>query len=380
MLSASARAHAQAAMHYQRPVVAIDGFLDADLNADEIARATLEDGQFSLEVLEVVSKRSCSGDLLAYGSGFEAHPELLERLQASVRVLGNTPDIVRLCADPAQLSDRLAKLGVAGPETRSQQPDRLEGWLAKKKGRSGGCHVHPASRAPNRPDSYCWQRQCAGKPHSALFLAGGREVQVVGISELLPSGRADTPYAWSGAIGPIEVLPKVFEQVQWAAQILARDLDLLGLCGIDFIVDSKTEVQFVDLNPRLVATCELYADCFVSDYMSAHIETCLTGNPDGHLAPASGRGESVRGMQVVYAPYPIAGAENREWPTGTADLPEAKASIETGQPLCTVRGHYRDAGEAHAGLQDLNHQILTLLKPDSLHPIPSGCLAHEVAH
>ncbi len=367
-------------MHRQRPVVAVDGFLDADLNADEVAQATLEDGQFPLEILEIVSKRSRPGDLLAYGSGFEAHPELLERLQASAQVLGNAPDIIRLCADPVRLSDRFAKLGIAGPETRSQLPDSLKGWLVKKEGRSGGCHVHPASRTPDSPSSCYWQRQCAGTPHSALFLAGGRKAQVVGISELLPSGKADAPYAWSGAIGPIKVLPKVFKQVQWVAQILARDLDLLGLCGIDFIVDSKKEVQVVDLNPRLVATCELYADCFISDYMSAHIETCLTGNPDGHLAPASERGQNVRGMQVIYAPCPVAGAENWAWPAGTADLPNAKTSIDAGQPLCSVRGHYRDADEAHVGLQNLSHRILTLLNPDSLHSISSGCLAHEVAH
>ena len=367
-------------MRRRRPVVAIDGFLDADLNADEAVQAALEDGQFSSEILEVVSERSRPGDLLAYGSGFEAHPELLGRLQASVRVLGNAPGIVRLCADPVQLSERFATLGLAGPETRSERPDRLEGWLVKQKGRSGGCHVQPASRVPSGSDSPCWQRQCAGKPHSALFLAGGKETRIVGISELLSSGRADAPHAWGGAIGPVEVLPEVFGQVQWAAQVLARDLDLTGLCGIDFIIDSKKEIQIVDLNPRLVATCELYADRFASDYMSAHVETCLAGNPDGHLIPASGRGGGVRGIQVVYAPCPIAGVEGWKWPDGTADLPDPGTRIGAGQPLCTVRGRFRHAGEARAGMQDLRRQVLAQLQPDSLHSFPSGSLAHEVAH
>ena len=367
-------------MRCQRPVVAIDGFLDADLNADEMIRANLEDDQFSLEILEIVCQRSQPGDLLAYGSGFESHPELLDRLQSCVRVLGNSPGTVRLCADPVQLSNRLEKLGISGPETRSQRPSALEGWLVKQKGQAGGGHVQPASRFQDTSNSFCWQRQCTGKPYSALFLATGEVAHVIGISQLLPSGRTDAPYAWSGAIGPIKALPEVFEQVQWAAQTLASDLDLLGLCGIDFIVDSKKEMQLVDLNPRLVATCELYADRFASDYMSAHIETCLTGNPNEHLAPASERGEGVRGIQVVYAPCPIAGMENWKWPDGAADLPDAKASIDAGQPLCTVRGHYRDADEARASLQDLSHQVLACLQPDAIHPFSPGSPAHEVAY
>lgn len=367
-------------MRRHRPVVAVDGFLDADLDADEAVGTTLEDGQFSPEILEIVSRRAHPEDRLAYGSGFEAHPELLERLQASVRVLGNAPDVVRLCADPVRLSERFAKLGLTGPETRSRKPDCPEGWLVKQKGRSGGFHVQPAPRVPDSPESCCWQRQCLGEPHSALFLAGGGKARIVGISRLLASAQTDAPYVWSGAIGPIQVLPEVFKQVQWAAQALARDLDLLGLCGIDLIVDSKKEVQVVDLNPRLVATCELYADRFVSDYMSAHIETCLAENPDGHLIPASGQGEGVRGMQILYAPHPVTVAENWKWPDETADLPSAGAGIGAGQPLCTVRGRFPDVDETRIGLQDLCHQVLANLQSDSLSPFSSGRLAHEVAH
>ena len=365
-------------MRRQRPIVAIDGFLDADLDADKAIRTTLENGQFSLEILEILSRESHTGDLLAYGSGFEDRPELLEQLQDSVRILGNVPDIVRLCADPVRLSEHFPELGLACPETRNQRPNRPEGWLVKQKGRSGGCHVQPASRVAGSSNSLYWQRQCIGKPHSALFLAGGREAQVVGVSELLASGKADAPYAWSGAIGPIEVLPEVFEQVQWAAQALARDLGLLGLCGIDFIVDSKKEMRVVDLNPRLVATCELYADCFVADYMSAHVETCLTGDPGGNLIPAAERRKGMRGMQVLYAPCPVTDTENWKWPKETADLPAARISIDAGQPLCTVRGHYRNADEARAGLQDLSRQVLANLHPDSLFSSSSGNLAHEI--
>lgn len=376
LLSASARAHAQAALHRQRPVVAVDGFLDADLAADEVVRTHLEDGQFTSEVLGIVSRLSHSGDRLAYGSGFEADPGLLDQLRMHVQVLGNSPDVVHLCADPVRLSERFLELGISGPEIHSERPENLEGWLVKRKGRSGGGHVHPASRVAEETEDDCWQRQCAGESYSALFLAGEGRAHIVGVSRLLPSGRMDAPHVWSGAVGPVEVLPEVFEQVQWTVQTLTRGLNLLGICGIDFIVDSEHRIQVVDLNPRLVATCELYADRFSSDYMSAHLETCLTGCPDGRLIPGASKEETVRGLKVVYAPRPIGDASALIWPDGTADLPRAGVGIDVGQPLCTVRGCYRNPDAARVGLQDLSQRILRQLSPDSLQSFSPRSLVH----
>ncbi len=367
-------------MHRLRPVVAMDGFFDTDLNADERVRVNLDAGQFSPDILDAVCRRSQPGDRLAYGSGFESDPDMLESLQTCVPVLGNSSDTVRLCADPVQWSARLGTLGVTVPETRAGRPEHPEAWLVKQKGQAGGGHVQPASRCPDSPGPFYWQRQCAGDSYSALFLAGGGRARVVGISRLLPSVRADAPYAWAGAVGPVRVLPEVFEQVQWTVQILASDLDLLGLCGIDFIVDPGNEVQLVDLNPRLVATTELYADRFASDYMSAHTETCLTGDPNGRLVPVDDRRAGVRGLRVVYAPQPVVISAGWEWPAAAADLPGAGTRIEAGQPLCTVRDRYRDADEAYACLKGLSDQVLAQLPPDPLPPFSPGSLTHELPH
>ena len=358
LLSASARAHAQVAVRRWRPVIAVDGFADADLEADQVARAHLDAGQFTPDVLEVVGGLSRTGDMLAYGSGFEARPGVLKRLCGRVRVLGNSPDIVRLCADPLQLSSCFTRLGVPAPEVRSEVPGRPNDWLVKRRGRSGGSHVRPGAWTGADPDYDCWQRHCRGEPHSALFLAGRGQARLVGISRLLPAEDANEPYVWGGAIGPVKVLPEVCEQVHRATQTLAQNLGLIGICGIDFIVDIRNDIQIVDLNPRLVATCELYADCFVRDYMSAHVEVCQTGQVDGHLVSGLDETVAVRGMRVIYAPHAIPDAGRRVWPAGTADLPGEGARVEAGQPLCTVRGRYPDVAEARKGLQSLREKVL----------------------
>ena len=367
-------------MRRQRPVVAIDGFSDADLKADRTVRVNLEEGQFTPEILEIVSGLSRPGDVLAYGSGFEAYPELLEELQSHVRILGNSPDVIRLCADPVQRSDRLAKLGVSSPEVQLRAPDCPGDWLMKRKGRSGGHHVIPGTWTACDSGQNYWQRFCAGQSYSALFLSAERESRVVGISQLLPADTEKTPYAWSGAIGPVDVLPELFKQVQWVAQTLTRDLGLLGLCGIDFIVDIRKELQVVDLNPRLVATCELYKARFAYDYMTAHVETCLTGRLDEQLASGTAETDSVYGMQVIYAPWVVSGAEAWSWPDGSADLPNEGVRIEAGQPLCTVRGCYSGLAAARTGLKDLRRQVLAKISPDPTLSPSTEKLAHEVTH
>ena len=85
-------------------------------------------------------------------------------------------------------------------------------------------------------------------------------------------------------------------------------------------------------------------------------------------------------MQIVYAPCPVTSAGGWRWPDEAVDLPGIGTSIDAGQPLCTVRGHYRSAGEARAGLQGLCRQVLAHLQPGSFHSLAPENLGHEVAH
>ena len=363
LLSASVRAHTQEAWQRCQPVVAIDGFGDADLQADRVFRTGLEDGQFTSEVVEIVAQESGLGDRLVYGSGFEAVPELLDALQAHVEVLGNSADVIRLASDPVRLAEHLDRLGIPAPETRDKPPEDPTGWLLKRKGRSGGCHVRPTAENVADPVRDCWQRFCPGEAHSALFLSSGTAARVAGVSRLLAGEVESSPYAWSGAVGPVEVLPEVLEQVQWIAETLTRETGLRGLCGFDFILNARERVQVIDLNPRLTATCELYRERFMTDYLSAHVEACESGRLDALPDDADLPSGPVRGVKVIYAPWTIAGKEGIVWPDGAADLPGEGVSVPAGQPLCTVRGTWSGFAAACAGLRGLSQQVLAPLGP-----------------
>ena len=378
LLSASARAHAHAARSLGCPVVAVDGFADADLEADEAVRVPLDGGQFTEQVLSAVAacSHACGG--LAYGSGFEARPELLTQMAWQIPVFGNTPEIVRLCADGVRLAERLEALGLPVPATRSAIPDQPAGWLIKRRGRSGGAHVRAAEAHVGEVGRDYWQRCCEGRPHSALFLADGGKARLVGTSRLLPAEGAASPYAWGGAVGPVRLPAQAHDQVQWVAETLAQEFELRGICGVDFIIDQRNDMQIIDLNPRLTATCELYRDRFANGYLQAHLDACTAGRMDAHASAAPDAVGSVHGMAVVYAPGLTYAGKDFAWPDAAADRPNGMAAVEAGQPLCTVRGRYADFAAARAGLQALRDQVLARLAAQA--PMMSDQGGSHVAH
>ncbi len=367
LLSASARAHAQDAARLGRALAAVDGCGDADLAADRRCRLPLAAGQFPpRRTAALLARLAAPGAELVYGSGLEAHPELLDALPAGVALRGNAAAALRRCADPLEFAALLDALGAPHPEVRDAPPADPAGWLVKRAGRSGGAHVRPARAADAAEPGRRWQRRAAGAPWSALFLAAAGEVRVLGCCRLLPAAAGAPPYAWSGAVGPLPPPAGVAEQVQWLARALARALDLTGVNGMDFLIDPARRLLPLDLNPRLTATCELYAPRLPGGYARAHLDAC-----GGRLPAAAPAADGVGGLQVVYAPRPLAAGRAGDWPPEAADRPRPGTRLAAGEPLCTVRGRWPDYERARAGLRCLAARALA-----ALGAAPAGGAAH----
>ena len=368
LLSASARAHARAAARLGRALFAVDGCGDADLAADRRFRLPLADGQFPpAPTAALLARLSGPGAELVYGSGLEAHPELLDALPAGIVPRGNAAAALRRCADPLEFAALLDALGAPHPEVRTAPPAAPAGWLVKRAGRSGGAHVRPAAAADAAAPGRRWQRRAAGESWSALFLAAGGEARVLGCCRLLPAAAGAPPFAWSGAVGPLPPPAGVAEQVQWLARALARALELRGVNGMDFLIDPARRLLPLELNPRLTATCELYAGRLPGGYLQAHLEACA-----GRLPAAAAAAAGVGGLQVVYAPRALtAGDAGGRWPAAAADRPRPGTRVAPGEPLCTVRGRWPDYAAARAGLRRLGARALA-----ALGAAPAGSGAH----
>src|SRR5579871_441863 len=78
------------------------------------------------------------------GTGFEDRPHVLSTLAQRWRLYGNDADKVARVKDPEIFASVCRSCGVPFPEVSLQPPAR-EGWVAKRRGGSGGAHVAHAS-------------------------------------------------------------------------------------------------------------------------------------------------------------------------------------------------------------------------------------------
>lgn len=343
-MALSGRALAQAARRAGRPARVIDLFGDADTrDAAErvvVAEGDLERGLDPGSVLAAAERLAPAGSSpsagVAYGAGLEDRPELIARLSQGRRLRGNGAPTVERAKDPAGLARLLAGLGIPHPEVRLTPPAEPEGWLAKQAGASGGAHVAPAGG--DVPEDAYWQRRVAGRTLSVTFLADGRRVRVVGLCQQWTAGHPALPYLFGGVGQPAALGAAARATVDRMAAELTAELGLVGLNGIDLIVDrDERGVWLIEVNPRPGASLDVLDR---GELLTRHLAACDGRLPDEGepLRPASASAASV-----VYAPLTV--RVGGSLPTWTADRPAPGTVIPSGAPICTVRA---EASDLHA--------------------------------
>jgi len=345
LISLSGRGLARAAARAGRPAVGVDAFADRDTRdlARNWEKAPLEGAwEFDEDALLAIAGRLCPPGRcagLVHGSGFESRPGLLERLARGRRLFGNPAAVLERVHDPARFFAVLRRLGLPHPETRLEAPAYPAGWLVKRAGGSGGTHIREAAvDASGRHDYF--QRRAPGMPHSLLFLANGREVAAVGFNRMLPApAAAPSPWAYAGAVAPAGLPESVAREVVEAARALAAEYGLAGLNGIDFLWDGR-DWRLLELNPRPTATLELWD----RDPMPALFDLHLQAR--GADLPALSPPPGGRAVAVAYAEAPLRVPAGFPWPDWCADLPDAGASFQPGEPVCSTLAWAEDAAAA----------------------------------
>lgn len=341
----SARMMTEAVVRGGDSAIALDLFGDVDTRRAATswhpigcAERLQLDGDALLEALRGIAARGDADGWIA-GSGFESRPDLLERGAALLPLIGTRPEAQRRLRDPASFFAALESLEVDYPDTRIEPPAQPEGWLAKDAGSSGGWHVQPAAEAaaatasPGATARY-WQRQVAGTPMSATFVANGRAAVVLGFNRLLTRRVGTREHVFRGVIGPVEIDPSVELTVRGHIDRLAAAFHLRGLCSLDFMLDG-TQVYVLEVNARPPGSMCLYASRRPS-LMRAHVRSSLRGR-----LPASPRlGSRVHGFEIFFAPHALTLAEHQAAALAERgdchDLPEAGTRFEIGDPLCSV--------------------------------------------
>lgn len=357
----SGRGLAKAAARAKRPARGIDAYADRDtrgLSRDWARVTATQDYSLDAEALLEAAARlappeRCLG--LVYGSGFESRPDLLARLAEGRRLAGNAPEVLAQTGDPTRFFPLLDRLGIPHPEISFSRPPRSFNWLSKLAGACGGTHILLASATGNRANGY-FQRQAEGQAGSLLFLANGRDIRAVGCNRALPAPpEAPSAWAYSGAtrltgadmgcpVGPRD-----------AALALTRALGLVGLNGIDFVVDGQ-DWWLLELNPRPTATLALWDVAPMPSLFRLHVQACRGRLPVSLPSPRGGLASAV-----VYSGETLRVPKGFFWPDWCADLPEDGSVIAPGEPVCTVLAGGENPVVAGHWASELRQSILRRL-------------------
>jgi predicted ATP-grasp superfamily ATP-dependent carboligase len=357
VVSASGRALAQSAVRSGRKVVVLDLFNDTDLRALATASRCVaaRSGKFDARRLLAAAQMLCPPGRcggLVYGSGFEGRPALLAQLARGRTLFGNRPDTIALLKDPALFFALLDAFDIAHPETRLDPPADVALWLVKRRGGAGGTHVKPARPHHRAGRQRYFQKLQKGRTLSVLFAADAREASVIGCNEQWTAGDGQyAPYRYGGAVSGIVLPEHVAARIATMLNHLVAATGLVGLNGLDFILDAAQVPQVLEINPRPTATIDLYDANFSDGLVAVHVRAC--GGELPRVSPIA----RPRAHAIVYATDAIRVPDAMQWPAWCTDIPESSSFIAGGAPLCSVHAE----GDTSAQARDLALARLQLI-------------------
>lgn len=312
------------------------GDLDTRQAATSFARIELGATQSVEEVLsrlEQVLPRGRGLLPLVYGAGFEASVPLLAAMQARFEVLGNGARLMEQVTTPALWFETLRRLELPYPETllRFSAPLPDGAWLWKQAASSGGAHVVPAREMLAAAKPGYLQQRISGRSFALWFMADGHSARIMGaLRHFRLQPDSGVPFRMSGAVTvslPAELQPSLAQSVGR----LTRNLGLVGINGIDFVVDRGGRWFLLELNPRPPGTLALYPDPTWLRWQVALSRGCMAV-AEATLSEAC----SAAAQAVVYAPKPLTVPEGVAWADWMHDVPASGTEFETGQPLLTI--------------------------------------------
>jgi len=356
IIAQSGRALAVSAAGAGLSTYVIDRFGDMDTRAvaDQFSLLDRDNKEFNINQLECILKDYSSIEFagVVTGSGLEAHPSVLEFISRIWPLYGNDAETVNVCKNPVRFFALLDKLYIPHPEIMGGSHIHEGEWLLKQSGGAGGYHISRYVQGGELPGGYYLQEKLEGRSLSVVFLADGRNCQVVGINEIWPVAPEKHDYRYLGAVTLPEFDARLNSELEAITHTLAQALKLKGLCGMDVIIDKHNQCHVLEINPRPTATFELYEHA--GSLFNAHILAC-----QGKLQPLPERDTTYFAHKVIYAVEDFIMPEFN-WPTWVTDRPAAGSAISEQSPVCMIQVQAEEIQNVHQ-LLDTRTQALQQL-------------------
>jgi predicted ATP-grasp superfamily ATP-dependent carboligase len=344
IVGASARAAAFSALRAGFEPWCADRFADADLTSHCVAHRV--PASHHPESLEDIVRQAPPGPWM-YTGGLEHYPDLVDRIAKLRPLWGNAGSVLRLARSPEHVRDVLMRAGIPSPRLGNDSCDPRAGWLIKPRRGHAGIRPWTGDTIDNQ---HYLQEKIKGEPIAAVFLAGQKRSELLGVTkQLVGEAWLHAPaYGYCGSLGPLEVPPKVRESLIRLGEVLSSDLGLLGLVGVDCILQDQT-VWTVEINPRYTASVEILEHACGRSFLADHVAIFRPGSEPqpSQSGPTSAPTESkFLGKAILYARESITVPVTGPWTKYRhqaiedmphfADIPHPGEQITAGAPVLTL--------------------------------------------
>ena len=342
LVGASTRAAAWSAVRAGRRPLCADLFADTDLLevAEAIAVTDYPHGLVDA-VGALLCEESSTKCPRVYTGALENHLDVLSGLAETGPLWGNQAEVLGRVRDPAWVASVCRCHNLPCPEIRTacETPARGTGFMVRRRDSAGGSGVRPWDSSAATPGrDVVFQQHVDGQPAAALCLADGSSARVLGVTRQLVGENwlHAAGFAWCGSIGPLSLSAALEDAVARLADVLASEAGLIGLFGIDLVLDDDRAWP-IEINPRYTGSAEVIEMASGRSVIGLQLEAFGEPGvaPFGDMEPV---GAPIYGKVVLFAPADV---EIVSLPCGDsnwrlADIPHAGSWIAAGRPLCSV--------------------------------------------
>jgi uncharacterized protein len=310
-----------------------------------------------------------------FTGGLENHPPIIEEISQVRDFFGCNPANFSKHRSPAAFHALISSAGFRTPAIASSAESYFPGkelpWLVKQSS-SGGFGVRRATPTDfeSLPEGAVRQRDVSGVPMSALFVAATHNVMLLGVTkQLIGEAWLHAPeFRYAGNIDITRFVSQpLLEELERLGESLWRQLKLLGLFGVDFLL-ARDEPWFLELNPRFTAGLEVLEQEWPTSAVGLHVEAFSSLKTPKAPIPSP----QCHGKAIYYAKEPLRFPDVGPWEESLedvlswspfADIPTPGTDIAVSQPVFTLRAQGRTERDCEAQLKALAAELDETLFP-----------------
>jgi len=335
------RALVEVALSEKLTVVSSDSFGDYDLLKFAPYHPIPMDYYNQDSLIQDLTKKFPSTNSLIYTSSLENHPDFLEKLGQSFRIIGNSPETLKRVRNWKELLNCCEKNGIGFPKTVFEGEDfkstyRIKKWVVKPI-RSGGGWRNRLLEEGEQIDfgMEFLQEYISGPSFSCSFVGNGKEATILGVSHQFIGRQEFGSYGFQycGNIFPADLLRGTLVQLERVVNRLTLEFGLRGLNGIDFILSSGT-IFLIEVNPRFTASMELIEKGGFRNMISLHIQSAMNRNSK---VPINRKKGGFYGKAVCYAKKNTVLTNcEKLFRLGVRDITQPGKIVRTKKPLFSI--------------------------------------------